>query len=333
MRAGEDNVVSVLVRNMGHNEDGGNNDAHKNAARAAVGHHDRLGDARRPGASRAHAAARTRSTPTRGVLNNGGLHGERAGWALPGYPTDSWETVTTPTATATPGVSWYSTDVRLGIPKDQDTPIGLHFGETTPRSTARWCSSTAGTSGSTSTTSGPQRTFYLPQGVLRHQGTNRISLAVWSDDGAGLGPISLTTYGNHRTSQRIHDIDSPSYDEHAYAERADTSLRIDAPSAVEDGASFPVTAELDVPAAESPVSGTTYELTAPSGWTVDRTGDSAWTVTAPESGRTSKSPPARLVATATFQQEGTCHRQHGAAGLPRHRHRRAVRGRDHHHAR
>jgi beta-galactosidase len=304
VRAGEDNVVSVLVRNMGHNEDGGNNDAHKKPRGLLSATMTGSGTTPTWRIQGARGGEDTFDT-TRGVLNNGGLHGERAGYALPGYPTDSWETVTTPTATATPGISWYSTDLRLGIPKDQDTPIGLHFGGDHTTKYRALVFVNGWNLGQYVNDVGPQRTFYLPQGVLRHQGTNRISLAVWSDDGAGLGPVSLTTYGNHLTSQRIHDVDSPSYDGHAYIERADTSLRIDAPSAVQDGASFPVTAELDVPAAESPVSGATYELTAPSGWTVDRTGDSAWTVTAPESGRTSKSPPARLVATAAFQQDGT----------------------------
>jgi hypothetical protein len=34
---------------------------------------------------------------------------------------------------------------------------------------------------------GPQYVFVLPQGILRHQGTNAIALAVWSDDAARPG--------------------------------------------------------------------------------------------------------------------------------------------------
>ena len=55
-------------------------------ARPAVGVDDRLAAARPPGGSRAPAAARTSSTRRAASANNGGLHGERAGYPLPGYP-------------------------------------------------------------------------------------------------------------------------------------------------------------------------------------------------------------------------------------------------------
>jgi arginine exporter protein ArgO len=58
---------------------------------------------------------------------------------------------------------------------------------------------------------GPQHVFVLPQGILRHQGTNTIALAVWSDDvdTAGLGAVDLVPLGNTATSLRVHDLDSP----------------------------------------------------------------------------------------------------------------------------
>ena len=304
VRPDGDNVVSVLVRNMGHNEDGGNNDGHKKPRGLLSASLTGSGSTPTWRIQGARGGEDTFDT-TRGVLNNGGLHGERAGYPLPGYPTGSWETVGTPTASATPGVSWYSTDVKLDLPKDQDTPIGLHFGGDYSTKYRALVFVNGWNLGQYVNDVGPQRTFYLPQGILRHQGSNRISLAVWSDDGAGLGPVSLTTYGNHLTSQRIHDVESPAYDATRYAERADTSLALDAPSEAADGESFPVTARLQVPEGGPAVSDAAYDLEAPEGWSVERTGDAAWTVTAPASGRTSTSPPARLVATATFQQDGT----------------------------
>ena len=299
-----DNVVSVLVRNMGHNEDGGNNDAHKNPRgllSAAM-----IGSGTTP-TWRIQGARGGEDVldPTRGILNNGGLHGERAGYPLPGYPTASWDTVTTPTSAGQPGLSWYATDVKLDVPKDQDTPIGLHFGGDYTTKYRALVFVNGWNLGQYVNDVGPQRTFYLPQGILRHQGTNRISLAVWSDDGAGLGPVSLTSYGNHLTSQRIGDVASPAYDAKKYAEPADTSLSLEAPSEVADGASFTATARLDVPAGAPTVSGTTYDLVAPDGWTVTPQGPGSWTVTAPASGRTAATPPARLVATAHYRQDGT----------------------------
>ena len=51
----------------------------------------------------------------------------------------------------------------------------------------------------------------LPQGILRHQGTNPIALAVWSDvaASAGLGAVDLVALGNTATSLRVHDLYSP----------------------------------------------------------------------------------------------------------------------------
>ena len=115
------------------------------------------------------------------------------------------------------------------MPKDQDTPIGLHFGGDYTTKYRALVFVNGWNLGQYVNDVGPQRTFYLPQGILRHQGTNRISLAVWSDDGAGLGPVSLTSYGNHLTSQRIGDVASPAYDATKYAEPADTSLSLDGP--------------------------------------------------------------------------------------------------------
>ncbi|CAI9419211.1 beta-galactosidase [Nocardioides sp. T2.26MG-1] len=305
VHAGDDNVVSVLVRNMGHNEDGGNNDAHKNPRGLLSA--SMIGSGVTPtwriqGARGGEHLVDS----TRGILNNGGLHGERAGYPLPGYPTSSWETVSTPTASAEPGLSWYSTDVRLDVPRDQDTPIGLHFGGDHTTKYRALVFVNGWNLGQYVNDVGPQRTFYLPQGILRHQGRNRISLAVWSDSGAGLGPVSLVTLGNHLTSQRIHDVDSPEYAAATYAEPADAALVLTAPSQAADGETFTVTAHVDAPAGTD-LTGAAYDLTAPDGWAVERQEDptsgeaeAAWSVTAPASGRTSASPPAALVGTARW---------------------------------
>jgi hypothetical protein len=58
---------------------------------------------------------------------------------------------------------------------------------------------------------GPQHVFVLPQGILRHQGTNTIALAVWSDDATtgGLGEVSLEALANTATGLRIGDVAEP----------------------------------------------------------------------------------------------------------------------------
>src|SRR5207248_3732653 len=80
LRGDGEHVLSVMVRNNGHNEDGGVNDAHKEG-RGLIS------------SSLTGAAWKIRggvADPVRGPLNNGGLDGERAGWSLPGYPDARW---------------------------------------------------------------------------------------------------------------------------------------------------------------------------------------------------------------------------------------------------
>jgi beta-galactosidase len=207
VKPGQDNVVSVLVRNMGHNENGGSNDNHK-----------------RPRGLLSAALAGSAEAPSwriqgalpdavRGPQNNGGLHGERAGYALPGFPGRHWAGVTLPHPETTPGVAWYRTTVRLDLPKDQDVPVGLRFTDDPSRHYRALIFVNGWNVGQYINDVGPQRVFTLPQGILRHHGENTIALAVWSYDSisGGLGQIGLEALGNHATAAHIGDIASPAY--------------------------------------------------------------------------------------------------------------------------
>src|SRR5439155_1614133 len=93
VRAGADNVLSVLVENMGHNEDFRANDTQKEArglTGAAL-----TGPSAGPLTWRlqGNLGGEDPADPVRGPLNNGGLFGERSGWHLPGFPDGSWAPV------------------------------------------------------------------------------------------------------------------------------------------------------------------------------------------------------------------------------------------------
>ena len=62
---------------------------------------------------------------TRGIYNNGGLYGERAGWYLPGFPDATWKHATTMHAN-TAGVTWYRTHFTLKYPTNQDAMLRLN---------------------------------------------------------------------------------------------------------------------------------------------------------------------------------------------------------------
>jgi beta-galactosidase len=210
LKPGEDNVISVLVRNMGHNEDGGKNDAQKNPrgllAATVVG-------ATAPVTWRIQGVrgGEQLTDRVRGPQNNGGLFGERQGWTLAGFDDHAWQTVTLPHPESAPGIAWYRTRVRLNLPPDQDVPVGLRFTDDPSRHYRVLIFVNGWNLGQYVNDVGPQHVFVLPQGILRHRGTNTIALAVWSDDATtgGLGDVSLEALGNTATSLRVHNVVSP----------------------------------------------------------------------------------------------------------------------------
>jgi beta-galactosidase len=203
LRPGTDNVVSVLVRNMGHNEDGGSNDNHK-APRGLL-------SATLSGDPTAIAWKIQGGVPdpVRGPQNNGGLNGERAGYPLPSYPDGGWAPASLPAAGSTPGITWYRTTVDLDLPPDQDVPVGLRFTDDPTRRYRVLIFVNGWNMGQYVNNLGPQHVFTLPQGILRHNGENTIALAVWSYDGTGgLGQVSLEPLGNHTWPIKVADVAS-----------------------------------------------------------------------------------------------------------------------------
>lgn len=65
----------------------------------------------------------------RGVLNEGGLFGEREGWHLPGFDTSSWPTrnITDGLPNDAAGVGFFITTFKLDIPSSLDAAISFLF--------------------------------------------------------------------------------------------------------------------------------------------------------------------------------------------------------------
>jgi beta-galactosidase GanA len=200
IRQDDDNVVSVLVRNMGHNENGGSNDAHK-APRGLLAA-SFAGPVQASWRIQGAQGGESLVDVMRGPQNNGGLHGERAGYSLPGFPDQGWAAVTLPHQETAPGIAWYRTVVRLDLPRNQDVPVGLRFTDDPSRKYRALIFVNGWNVGQYINDLGPQRVFTLPQGILNHQGENTIALAVWSADDStgGLGQLSLEALGNYTTS-------------------------------------------------------------------------------------------------------------------------------------
>ncbi|MFF5291163.1 beta-galactosidase [Paractinoplanes globisporus] len=195
-------VLSIMVRNNSHNEDGGVNDAHKEG-RGVIG-------ATFDGVVPAGVTWRIQGTagvdPVRGPLNNGGLYGERNGWSLPGFRDRSWPVKSVPDSSAAAGTSWYRTSFDLHIPRDVDASLGLTIGDpAVPHNDKHYrvlIFVNGWNMGQYIADVGPQHTFALPTGVLNPRGRNTVALAVTSDGGEAnaLESVRLTTLGLSKTN-------------------------------------------------------------------------------------------------------------------------------------
>ncbi|MFJ6676941.1 beta-galactosidase [Actinosynnema sp. NPDC091369] len=187
---GQQATLTVLVENMGHNDDWTADDVRHKQPRGLFGVV--------VGGSTAPISWQIRgSRPMdgeRGPMNTGGLHGERAGWHLPG--SGGWQR---PPGALTPGVSWYRTNFGLDLPRGHDVSLGLRFEDTTARGYRVLIFVNGWNMGQYLNGAGPQREFVLPAGVLGEH--NTLTFAVISTEAAqgDPGKVSLVTLGNHRT--------------------------------------------------------------------------------------------------------------------------------------
>lgn len=315
-----DNVVSVVVENMGHDEDYNSQDSNK-SARGLTG-------AVLTGAPLTSLTWRIQGNrggehlidPTRGPLNTGGLYGERQGWSLPGFPDQKWQRTTLPTKDTTPGVSWYRTDVNLRLPKNQDTSLGLKITDDPSRHYRALIYVNGWLMGRYVNNLGPQTSFPIPNGILRPRGKNSIAIAVWNTDAStgGLGRVSLQNYGSVASSLKVADVTSPHYDRATYASpTSQARLSLAAPDTVQAGQTYDVSASFAVPTGDPTASDVRLALAAPAGWTVRATSPTSvrrvtagtaatatWTVATPGG---TLPDVAELTATARFVQRGTVH--------------------------
>jgi beta-galactosidase GanA len=209
LQPGQQATLSVLVENMGHNDDWIADDVRFKQPRG-------LYAAWLPGSPapiswkiQGALGGENLTDPARGPLNTGGLFGERSGWNLPNHPDRSW-TVASPAATslAAGGVGWYRTAFRLDLPRQQDVSVALRFGGALTGDHRVLIFLNGWNLGQYSADIGPQQDFVLPNGLLRPDGRNTLALAVIASDGVpgGLGPIGLVATANHWGGAPVNDV-------------------------------------------------------------------------------------------------------------------------------
>jgi beta-galactosidase len=211
VKAGGDNVLSVLTVNMGHEEDyddGSDNRTARGLTFAA------LNGGTGPITWRLQGVrgGETLADPVRGPLNNGGLFGERSGWSLPGFRDSTWQRVSLPASANKAGVTWYRSTTRLALPKGQDSSIALDITDDATRPYRATIFVNGWQMGNYVNQLGPQHRFPIPTGILNPNGTNTIAIAVWNTQaGGGLGRVSLVDLGSYRSSLRVAMVPSPGY--------------------------------------------------------------------------------------------------------------------------
>ena len=217
LRAGADNVISVLVENLGHNEDFASNDSQKQP-RGLTAYVLDGSSAAISWKIQGNLGGEHPVDPVRGPYNNGGLHGERAGYHLQGYPDASWTPVSLPAAASAPGVTWYRTTVALALPATQDVSLALSITDTPTRDYRARIFVNGWHMGVYINKVGPQTVFVVPNGILNTHGENTLAIAVLdgADGTGGLGTIAFAMLGNALGGVPVKLVDSPPYDASIY---------------------------------------------------------------------------------------------------------------------
>ena len=345
LRTDGPHTLAVMVRDDGHNEDGGVNDAQKEGrGLIAVRMTDADQAAVTPQISwriQGDLGGEELADPVRGPENNGGLFGERHGWYLPGYPDGDWTQTTVPATSAMSGTAWYRTTFRLNIPRPDDASLGLTIGDpSSPRSAADYRALifvNGWNMGQYIADVGPQHTFVIPNGVLNPDGQNTLALAVTSDGGPGNGleKVALTNLGTVRGGVPVQMDRSPAWNAHTWgspavpSEVAMEGFHGTAASPARGGDTFTVTgtvANLSGPAAHD----VGAALTLPAGWTATPSAPTtigtlargasqtvSWTVTIPDDATQGSYAVAAIVSYRQGQSTQTTGGTYGLSVIPK----------------
>ncbi|KAJ1305575.1 hypothetical protein OPQ81_000575 [Rhizoctonia solani] len=183
---GKENVITVVVDNMGLDEDWNSRDEFK-APRGIRGY-ELIGSGDFSSWKlTGNIDGEDTKDIIRGPLNQGGLYVERIGAIYPSYSTASWNsTGCSPyTGINKAGITAYKAKFSLNIDKNTDVPVAFKF-ERTPTSNYRVMLYVNGWQfGRFTSNFGPQTVYPIPEGILNHRGENDILLTLWSLDAAG----------------------------------------------------------------------------------------------------------------------------------------------------
>ncbi|EIW81147.1 glycoside hydrolase family 35 protein [Coniophora puteana RWD-64-598 SS2] len=197
LNIGDDNVVTVVQDNMGLDESGstGNEEKSPRGIRGFVLNTGEFGDWYVQGKIGGYT---NYPDKVRGLLNEGGLYGERAGWHLPGFDTSSWESrdLSQGLPNSTAGVGFFVMTFDLNIPAGYDVPISFNFENELGQAYRARLFVNGWMMGQRVANLGPQYQFPVHQGILNYSGTNTVAVALWAMESSAVTPtLNLTIQG------------------------------------------------------------------------------------------------------------------------------------------
>ncbi|KAG2179941.1 hypothetical protein INT43_003728 [Umbelopsis isabellina] len=213
LQSGKENVLSLLMWTTGHEEEGSNGDEFKTPRGFSGVALEGAENTTITWKVQGNLGGEHIVDTTRGPYNEGGLYGERNGWHLPGYPDNGWKSVSLPESTPRSGVSWYRTTFELNIPKEHDVPLGIKFHNSTSERYRSLLFINGWQFGKYANDLGPQSLYYVPEGILNHNGQNTIAVGVIAiDESVSLASITIETYGALRSAKPpVSLVESPTY--------------------------------------------------------------------------------------------------------------------------
>ncbi|KAF7297228.1 Glycoside hydrolase family 35 protein [Mycena indigotica] len=184
-----DNVITIVLDNMGHDEASNDPDNFK-VARGVRGFNldvGTFGDWKVRGKVGGYKGFLDKA---RGVMNEGGLYGERRGWHLPGFDTSSWESreLSAGLPSGTAGVGFFVTKFKLDIPEGIDALLSFNFREGEGQTYRAFVFINGWHMAKRVANLGPQLKFPVHQGILDYHGENTIAVALWSMDKFAVSP-------------------------------------------------------------------------------------------------------------------------------------------------
>lgn len=151
----------------------------------------------------------------RGPLNEGGFFYERQGYHLPSPPLNKFHDGSPLDGLDKAGVTFYTAKFPLHLPTPQyDIPLSFTIDNSTAVDYRAILYLNGFQFGKYVSYLGPQTEFPVPEGILNYNGDNWIGLAVWAQDdsGAKVPKLTLKTRGAIETSRnRVNFIRGPSY--------------------------------------------------------------------------------------------------------------------------